>query len=295
MNGEKAREYFSSYREGSLEGGLRQTFEHKLKTDRQIKAEYDAFVLAIDDLDLVKYEEIPIPVYLNARIHDRLDEARKPAKQERGLIFYLPRFGIAAAAAVAIIFAANNIFHPSQSNFSGPSQAGLIPGGSSEPAPSTTWPSESIGVEPGVRSVQVHYSSANDRTVTVKDGTGTVLQNYVLKAGEPLKAELKNSNTEGAVFEVTVSDGGPDEFIAVPGSTQVTQIGQQSGTVLEFEKALADRYGKPVIFAGKDTSVALSWNLVQDNANAASDQVLEGTKLVGTITNNDVLSITDRQ
>jgi hypothetical protein len=296
MNLEKAREYFSSYREGALEGGLRQTFEQKLRSDRQIRAEYEAFSYAMEQLDTLKDEEIPVPLYLSERIHARLEESNRPEKPVRGLVFYLPRFAFAAAIAAAIVFAANGVFHsPSGSTI----QAGAFGSGDE---PNSSWPSESIGVDVHGSAVQVHYSSAGERIVQILDGKGTRLRQYQLKAGEPMKAELKNSNATAAVFEVRVSDAGPDEFIAVPGSSGGVVSGQEDGTaggsesgnVIDFMQALANRYGKPVVYTGKDNSTALSWNLSAASDKAEADRVLKGTNLDDSVTMTNVLSISDR-
>jgi hypothetical protein len=137
--------------------------------------------------------------------------------------------------------------------------------------------------------------------VQIYDGTGKKLKFYSLKEGEPLKADLENSNPTAAVFEVRVSDSGPDEFIAVPGSTRTespaantADAPSQSGTVIDFVKALANRYGKPVVYSGKDVAAPLSWNLTQATDKAEADQDLKGTNLEESVTLTNVLSISDR-
>jgi|GEM_PF-4063019 len=42
MNAPKAREYFSAYRDGSLDKGLKQALERKFQEDGLLRAEYQA-------------------------------------------------------------------------------------------------------------------------------------------------------------------------------------------------------------------------------------------------------------
>jgi hypothetical protein len=280
MNLDKAREYFSSYHEGTLEGGLRASFEQKLRSDKQLEAEFRAFERAMDELDILKLEEIPVPSYLNARIHARLDEARKPAKQTKGLLFYLPRFSIAAAAVLAIGVTGVSILHPGQGKVETAGAFG-------------SWPQESIGVEANGGAAVIHYSSATDRNVKVRDGSGNELKSYELGTGQVLKTELSNPNGAAAVFEVQVSDGGPDVLIAVPGTTPTKVGGDQRGTVLDFQKALADHYRAPVILSTQNSSQPIAWNLSQPDSKSAADKAFEGTGLTETVTASGVLSLSD--
>ena len=73
MNSNKAREYFSAYLEGSLDAGLRQSFERKLATDATVQAEYRAFVSVVEKLNALKDETIDVPYDLHETISSRLD------------------------------------------------------------------------------------------------------------------------------------------------------------------------------------------------------------------------------
>ena len=74
LNHEKAREYFSAYHEGTLERGLKETFERALSTDAQVQAEYRAFERLMGSLESLK-AEAPEPEFdLHEAIARRLDK-----------------------------------------------------------------------------------------------------------------------------------------------------------------------------------------------------------------------------
>ena len=106
MNQEKARELFSDYYEGSLDGGLRQSLEMNLRNDASLREDYTAFVETMEGLDALRSEEIEIPIYLSDRIATRLESVQ--SRQKFGLPVWtnwLRGLAVGAVAIAAIAFA----------------------------------------------------------------------------------------------------------------------------------------------------------------------------------------------
>jgi hypothetical protein len=288
MNAEKAREYFSAYYEDALEAGMRQTFEQRLRGDKSLQAEYRAFQYSMEELEALKFEEIPLPLYLNDRIQAKLEESNAPQKNKRGVLFYLPRFVMASAAAVAIAFAAKAILRPVQSTTV---QSSII-GGADSPSPA--WPPETLFIGTQGSITQLHYSSATDHVLRIRDENGNELKQYSLPGGEVLKTDLQNQNPAASIFQIQVSDDGPDEYVAVPGRSNSVS-GDQRGTVMDFIKALAERYREPIIFDGINGSEPLAWSLSEPDPKAASDKAFQGSDLTDSVTSTGVLSISEKK
>lgn len=287
MNLEKAREFFSSYYEETLEGGLRASFEQRLRSDTQLMSEYKAFERTMEELSSLKFEDIPVPIYLNARIHSRLNDSVKPAQRTRGLVFYLPRFAIAAAAAIAIGASVVGIGRFSPSKYS---SADAFSGLTEH----TSWPAESITVGVSGDHAVFHYTSASARVVKILDANGAALREFDLNAGQNVSADLTNPNPSATIFEIQVSDGGPDELIAIPGHQGGAEAKAGTGKVIDFMQALADRYKTPVMAPVGTEAKGLSWTLTQADVKSAADQALEGTSLAESVTASGVLSISPR-
>jgi hypothetical protein len=155
-----------------------------------------------------------------------------------------------------------------------------------------TWPSEAVSVSTSGRSVVLHYQSATAHSIELMNGAGQS-QTYRLNASQPFNENLDNANAQASLFEVKVSDSGPDEFIAVPGTTSVTSA-SDNGTVSDFAKALADKFNCPVILKVQDPSKMISWNLDADNARLAAQKSLEGENFDVTLTATKVVTITSK-
>jgi hypothetical protein len=290
MNQEKAREFFSGYYEGTLENGLRQTLEQRLRTDGQLQAEYKAFERTMDQLDLLKFEEIEVPSYLSDRIATRIEQAQANEKRKNPLMLWVPRFAGGLAAA-ALVFGVVNIFVASH----GPATSGIgISGGPAVTAPPVTqnWPSETISVSPAGRTVDIHYLSFTARSVVVLDDANRSTT-YKVAANQPLKVSLANPNPGAALFEVKVSDNGPDEFIAVPGRNPEIPAAD-NGTVSDFVKVLADKYNVPLILRAQDPGKTISWNLDANNAQSAAQKSLEGENFDVSLTETKVVTISSK-
>src|SRR5579862_2822775 len=290
MNQEKAREYFSSYYEGNLERGLRQTLEQRLHSDAQLQAEYRAFQRTMDELDNLKFEEIEVPSYLSDRIATRIEEARATQKRRNPLMLWLPRYAVAGLAACAVLGAAVAIF---QNGKGQTSQSGLVPqsGGPSIVSPQPSPPSENISVSGNGQHVVLHYQSATARSLQVLGvATGQKLKSYPLAATQALEASLDNPNAQASLFEIKVSDNGPDVYVAVPGTSRMAP-GKNSGSIGDFASALADTFQAPIILNVSDLTQSVSWTLAGADEKAEAQKALEGNGYDVTQTASGVLSI----
>jgi hypothetical protein len=282
MNQDKAREFFSAYYENTLERGLKQTFDQRLRADAQLLAEYQAFQRTMDHLDQLKFEEIEVPIYLSDRIATRIEEARAAAKPRNPLLLWLPRYAVGGLAAAALIFAVVSWLpggHGSQG-------AGVVEAPSTEKA----WPSETVSVVGAGHSATIHYQSATARSVRIMDASGADLGITNLGAGQSLSLPLNNPNPHATLFEVRVSGAGPDEYLEVPG-TKADRTTADSGTVADFVKALGDRYSVPVILNAHDLGKTISWSFDVADAKSAAQKSLDSADYDVTQTASGVLSI----
>lgn len=292
MNHEKAREYFSGYYEGTLERGLRQTLDQRLRTDAQLQAEYRAFERTMDQLDMLRFESIEVPSYLSDRIATRIEQAQAADKRSNPLMLWLPRFAVGGLAAAALLFGAISIFTVDHGR-SQPSS--IFPNVSAPPTQTTapaTWPPETVGVSAVGHSTQLHYQSATAHTVVVTNGGGQS-ETYNLAPNQQLQLGLNNPNDQASMFEVKVSENGPDEYIAVPGMRPHTES-SDSGTVGDFAKALADKYNGPVILKVQDPGKTISWTLDSDNAKTAAQKSLDSESFDVTVTATNVVTISSK-
>ncbi len=255
MTNEKARDFFSAHYEGTLEPGLSVSLEQHLKSNADVKREYESFVRAMGDLDMLKFESIEIPSDLHDKISARLDRHLYERKRNatpvwgtwlRGLAFA----GVGALAIVGAIFAFNN-------RGQGPAAAGAFVA----PAP----PKISVTSE-GV-SLDLQRPG---KTVIVSDQTHVVSRSVI--GDQPLV--LSNSRPEAAVFKVQIAGELGATYVAIPGRTRLTN-GHGNGTIAEFANAIAGYFQMPVTVDANRPSERISW------AFASSDAVSEASKALG--------------
>lgn len=273
MNAEKAREFFSAYYEGTLDGGLKQAFERALAADARIGAEYEAFKRTCAQLELLK-TPVPAPPYdLHDRIMAKLDlhllnEKKKPAL---GFGLRLRNALTLGVAAVAIFGAVASLNNTGVINV-----ASLFGGGSPKPADVFT-----VGVRDG--RLGLVYRTAERRTLTFRiASTGEVLKRVQIDgsdapSGKTLNSPLANSSEEAVLIQVDIQGEKNPLLIAVPGSRR-TEPSSGSGTVGDLALALADCYGKPVVVASRSND-AVAWDFTKaaDAVSAAAD-ALKGTE-----------------
>ncbi len=272
MTNEKAREFFSSYYEGTLEAGLRQSFERKLLSDPDLKLDYQDFERTVDQLGELKFEEIMPPSDLHEIISARLDrhiyeQKRKAPAGVIGLWRNLALGGIAVAAIVGTIYSL-----PHSGGHVSPST--LVPTGT----PGKTSASPRLTFRSGPKSVYAEITPSADRTITVSSlDTAQTLSTQIAKAGEPTMVPLENPQTAPAAFSVTL-DGEEPRIVVLTGTeTNKTRAGE--GDVLAFAKALASFYRQPVVLNLHDQKQVVRWAFTVPNAAEAAISALASTHL----------------
>ncbi|MGV3618969.1 MAG: anti-sigma factor family protein [Fimbriimonas sp.] len=269
MNQDKAREFFSAYHEGTLESGLRQQLEARLRADAQLNADYAAFVETIEALDGLRFEEIEIPLSLNDRIATRLEQEEAKRRQPvlawtnwfRGLAFS----GLAAAALVAAFVAIKSE--------GGPATAGLIPAPSAAPA----IPADRLVFSAEGRSPVVAFRAGGVRTVSITvASSGVEFKQFALVENGSMRTPLNNSHPTPAILRVTATGDAAGATVIVPGTAkQSAKAG--SGSVQEMATALSGFYGVPVVIRGNAIQDVV-WNFEASTALAAAEEALGGTR-----------------
>jgi len=259
MNQEKAREFFSAYYEGVLEGGLKQSLEQQLKTDATLQADYVAFVETIGHLDMLKNEEIEIPIYLSDRIASRLEQVQ--AKPKFGLPVWTSWIRNAAFAglAVAAITFALPLFHSDKgTSTSGYSGSGAV---------------DQLVFKSEGSDVILNYQPNGRKTIVVSSPvTNKEIQRFNLD-GQRLQSPIQNSLASPAIFKVEVLGDKNSSLVAVPGtSTLKAKVGD--GTIQDLAISLAGHYHVPVVVEAGDVTHHVTWNFSSSDPLAAATQAV---------------------
>lgn len=268
MNNEKAREFFSQYYDGSLDGGLRQSLEQRMAADSVLASDYAAFSETMVELESMRFEEIEVPSYLSDRIATRLD-----AITEQKPRFSLFSFNFLRGSAIAGIAAAGMfiVWQATTTNSAGDRNLAI---GSVTQFPAVNADQLKFDYKDG--SVVMNFRPSTPKTIIVSSGTtGAEIQRFHLN-GELLSSPLKNDLAGTSLFDVQV-EGEPDHAtVAVPGTAR-TGSAQGTGNVKDYAAALADYYRVPVLLQAQNVQVPLSWNFT------ATDPRAEATETLGNL------------
>jgi hypothetical protein len=262
MNLEKAKEFFSSYHEGTLERGIRQSFESALANDPEIRAEYRAFEETVAQLEALREVPIEIPEDLHERVSARLDRHLWEQKRKRTpkLTAWWRSIAIAGVASVAMIGAVL------QFNSRGDAVVSSV-------VPTTQ--REQLNITADERGVVLSYESSQPRQIEVRrfDDGRELLRSEVSR----LRSPLTNSAPDPVLVTVELSGQPQRKVIALPG-TQRVSVSEGQGTIADFAKALAGFYNRPVVLMVKDLSQSVSWNFESTDPIVAVENVLESAR-----------------
>jgi len=280
MNSNKARDFFSSYYEGTLDGGLRQSLETAFREDVSLRADYSAFVETVEELDALKYEEIEIPIYLSDRIATRLEQEQ--SKVRFGIPAWTNWFrGLAFAglAAVAIIGALPLLNSHSEvgsaSALSGPSNLDRIQ-----------------YKHDGSKFTLLYHPSSAKTVVVTSASTNKEIQRFNID-GQRLECPLENPLKHAAAFKVQVLGDKAQSVVAIPGN-DVGRGKAGSGSVQELALALADHYRVPVVIEAADVTRHVTWSFSAIDARAAATQALSGDGFSVDARQDGMIQILDR-
>ncbi len=275
MNQEKAREFFSAYYEETLETGLRQTFEQRLKTDATLQAEYRAFESTMNELGELKLEEIEVPSFLSDRIATRLEEVQAKKQTStpvwatwfRGLAFS----GLAAAAIIGAVVSMR-------------SNGDTVQGGP------ISAPSDQITFKLSKSSdVQLRFTPSAKKTLDIQVN-GKVEHRDVDTHG--MVSTLENKNPEAALFTIQVEGEKSSAVVAVPGTRSgVDKAGQ--GKMSDFVKALAGFYKTPVLLNVANLDAPVTWSFESTDVSDAANKALVGLGISVDLKSDGFLNISD--
>jgi len=262
MTNEKARDFFSAYHEGTLETGLRISFEQKLKADSDIRHEFDSFARAMDELDKLKFEEIEVPASLHEHISARLDrhvfERSRNSKLNwgtwvRGLSF----------AGVAVIAVLGAIFAVSLRN-GGSAAAGAVPIGADQ---------VDYAMSPAGMTYKLTPTSV--KTVVISNEGKVVSRKVVGDSANPnFEILLRNPLPEASIFTIQVGNDANETIVALPGLTR-SSAKKGEGTVVDFARAVSGYFATPVTIKTRVPGERKSWVFT------TTDVVTESSKGLG--------------
>ena len=274
---EKAREYFSAYYEGTLERGLKETFERAMRTDAQVQAEYQAFERLMGALGCLK-SEVPEPEFdLHESIARRLDKHlyEESRRAKHPAFAWWKSVALGGLATVALVAAILQL----RSDAGGPTQAGFTP---------LSGVSEKVELISQNGEFKLRYATRGQKTIVLRAADGSVLEQQALNNGI-LTSPLSNPNANPALIKVEVTGEPAQTFIALPGrKLQAATSGE--GSIQELAQALAGHYSVPVILSlGEDATVR--WRFEPGDVLEAAEKALEGTKYSAQKNVDGVLSI----
>jgi len=244
----------------SLEPGLKQALEQRLRSDATLQADYAAFVETISQLESLKHEEIEIPSYLSDRIATRLEQVQ--SKPKFGLPVWAAWFRNAAFAglAIAALTFALPMFHTDKST----SQSSIAGGSSSV---------DQLVFKADGSNIILNYQSSGTKTVVVSSPlSGKEIQRFNLD-GQTLRSPIENQQDNAALFKVEVLGDKIASLIAVPG-TATLKAKSGDGTIQDLSLALAGHYHVPVVIEAADVTHHVSWNFASPDAVSAATQAL---------------------
>lgn len=256
MNAPKAREYFSAYRDGSLDKGLKQALERKFQEDGLLRAEYQAFERALKELEGLKNQPIEVPIDLHERISARLDkhvyETKRSAKP--GLVAWWRQLAYGGVAVVAIVGAVFAVKAVSGGDGSGASFLGN--GGKVQRVRPNPVIVESAG------KISVKFDAMPGSKVNLRDGMGGPIVE-TLDLDTAVEFELSNSSSNPSETVIEAADGTYLTTVVLPGSVK-QDVPTGNGTVLDCAKAISAQFGVAVHIEGKPGDPA-DWSISGTN------------------------------
>jgi hypothetical protein len=263
MTNDKAREFFSAYADGTLEPGLKQSFEHRLRSSSSLQQEYRDFEQTLDELGALRFEYIEVPNDLHDRITARIDRQVYEQKQAAAPAWHgwVRNLGFAGLAAAAIFGAIIGL------NSRRPSDDAVLGGGVSLSS------NDSLAIKSVDGSVVLSYAPSVKHDVSVSSATTGQVLRKVSVGSDGWTNSLQNKQPEPALFEIAISGEQPTTLIALPGqSPYLKKAGQ--GTLKDFAKTLAGVYHVPVVLKAAHPDQPLAWNLTVPNAAEAASGIL---------------------
>lgn len=280
MNANKAREFFSSYFDGTLEPGLRQSFERRLETDAIVQAEYKAFERTMGALDAMREIEVDVPTDLNERIQARLDKHIYDQRQsDRPALFgWWKGLAVAGIGALAIFGAVQSLNQPN----------GTAAVGSLGSSPATVEVPMKVELVDGKPTL--YFRPTGKRTVVIRDAIDNTVRQSVDLDSNMLRSTLTNSGSQASLTSVDPGDGSNPLVVAIPGTDAKPRKSGQ-GTIQEFVLAMADHYSITVTLETSSLDRTVVWSFDTSDPIADATKALQDAKFSIAERNSGVISI----
>lgn len=286
MNQEKAREFFSSYYEGTLEPGLKQALEQAISKDAAIREDFEDFENTYEGLGSLKFETIEIPFDLNDKILANIDKHiyENRRTQQPAWMMWLRNVAIAGVSCVALLGAALSLRKLTAPVASG--GAGPISGSTKE----------ELSIKPNTNhDAVIHFAPSSTETLIIRQGlNGKDLRRAtVLGGNEGIDVPIENPSESTVVYDLEVKSDPRQTLIALPGSASSNvQAGQ--GNLEDLAKALASFYRVPVEVHVASPTVSVNWNFQSPDALNAARATLDVNRYVITLHMNNLLVISEQ-
>ncbi len=262
MNASKAREYFSAFYEGSLDRGLRESFERVLRADAQIQAEYRAFSRTMDQLNGMSEVDVEIPSDLHDRIIAKLDlNAWEQKQRQRPSVFSWWKTALVATAVIAV--AAFGVIRAGQGVADPTIEANPIPSMS---------PRARLDVKPIGDGVLLNYPKVNQRDVIIRDEHGTEKERIQLVNQGIEDKRLSNDGLSATIVEIVINDS--HTYIALPPIEPSMTPARGSGDVRQLALDIANQCRVPVIVQGPLNELA-GWTIDSSDAHGSAQEALK--------------------
>jgi hypothetical protein len=265
MNIEKAREHFSAYFEGSMDRGLRQSFERELSQDAQLAAEYRAFEQTMTELGLLPNIEIEVPDDLHEQIMRRVDLAAWEQERKAPAAGWLSWFRPLLIGTAVLAIAGLAVLQMNNRGTNAAMEANVIPNVSPVAQASLTVNRTETGV-------RLSYGKAG--TVVIRNPKGEILESLKLDANAP---KAINTQTQTQVVSVALDNQRP-VWIAIPGSEK-SVLDANQGSLKELANALAGHYQVPVVLSVDDADQAVTWQPGADQITESAARATESLNL----------------
>jgi hypothetical protein len=269
----KAKDYFSAYYEGSLDRGLKQALETRMREDAQLQSEYRAFERTMQALESFGTVEIEPPADLHDKISARLDKVVWEQKRQKasGFSFAWWKGLVAVSAAAACIFG----FLSYSKNQANVSPASVFGGSGNSSAAQFTFGAATANG----RSLEMSYP-AGDAKVSIKDAEGHFLGEPMDLQGREIKSKpLENSSDAAQLITVEADlndNSSVASYVALAGKTKDPAT-TGKGTVKDMALAIAAHYQIPVVVQNKvDGDAPTSWDLSVPDPLGAAHAALTG-------------------
>lgn len=266
MTNEKAREFFSPYYEGTLESGLKLSFERFLHSDPELQREYRLFERTLEELGELKFDEIEVPHDLHEKISAAIDRHIYENKRAAttGLSAFWRALALGGLAFAAIAGTVYSLPH------TGGKVVPAGPGFGPVDAPKA---SGHLEFKADPKSVAMEIEPAADQSITIASAPdGRVLRRVVVRAGQLNVTPLVNDQPTPAALSVSM-DAEAAKVVVLPGTERGSDRSGE-GDLMAFAKALAGYYNVPVVLDVKDVRQIVRWSFNSASAVEAAGQAL---------------------